>query len=61
MSVSAIVILICAYEVLSLFGIMIGECKWSTGENGRLLTRRLEKIARSLSFTKGKEVSYFVL
>ena len=38
--------------------ILIGECKWSTGENGRLLTRRLEKIARSLSFTKGKEVIF---
>lgn len=36
--------------------ILIGECKWSTGENGRLLTRRLEKIARSFPFARGKKV-----
>ena len=36
--------------------ILIGECKWTKGENGRLLTKRLEKIASSLSFTQGKDV-----
>lgn len=36
--------------------ILIGECKWSTGENGRLLTRQLEKIARSLPFAQGKTI-----
>lgn len=38
--------------------ILIGECKWSTGENGRLLTRLLEKIAGSLPFTQGKNVIF---
>ena len=36
--------------------ILIGECKWSAGENGRLLTRQLEKMAKSLPFTAGKNV-----
>ena len=36
--------------------ILIGECKWTTGENGRLLTKRLDKIAPALPFTQGKDV-----
>ena len=38
--------------------ILIGECKWSAGENGRLLTHLLEKIARSLPFAQGKNVIF---
>ena len=38
--------------------ILIGECKWSTGENGRLLTNGLKKIAPMLPFTKGKQIVY---
>ena len=38
--------------------ILIGECKWTTGENGRLLTNRLKKIATLLPFTKGKQIVY---
>ena len=36
--------------------LLVGECKWSDGENGRLLTRKLEKIARNLPFAQGKRV-----
>lgn len=36
--------------------ILIGECKWTTGENGRLLTKRLDIIASALPFTQGKDV-----
>lgn len=36
--------------------ILIGECKWTTGENGRLITKRLDKIAPALPFTQGKDV-----
>lgn len=36
--------------------ILIGECKWTTCENGRLLTNELRKIAPELPFTKNKEV-----
>ncbi len=36
--------------------ILIGECKWTMGENGRLLTNQLEKIAESLPFTQGKQL-----
>ena len=36
--------------------LLIGECKWSTGENGRLLTHQLERIAAALPFAQGKEV-----
>lgn len=36
--------------------LLIGECKWSTGENGRLLTHALEKIAAALPFAEGKTV-----
>ena len=36
--------------------ILIGECKWTSGENGRLLTNELRKIAALLPFTKGKQV-----
>lgn len=38
--------------------ILIGECKWSSGENGRLLTNQLEKIADSLPFTQGKQLIF---
>ena len=38
--------------------ILIGECKWTTGENGRLLTNGLKKIAPSLPFAKGKRIVY---
>lgn len=36
--------------------ILIGECKWTTGENGRVLTNQLEKLAKSLPFTQGKQL-----
>ena len=36
--------------------ILLGECKWTTGENGRLLTHKLQKVAENLPFTKGKEI-----
>lgn len=36
--------------------ILIGECKWTTGENGRLITKRLDKIASALPFAQGKDV-----
>lgn len=36
--------------------ILIGECKWTTGEDGRLLTNKLRKIAEALPFTKKKQV-----
>lgn len=38
--------------------ILIGECKWTGGENGRLLTNELMKKASSLSFTTGKQIVY---
>lgn len=36
--------------------ILIGECKWTNGVNGRLLTNELGKIADALPFTKNKQV-----
>ena len=36
--------------------ILIGECKWTSGENGRLLTNEIRKISDALPFTKGKQV-----
>ena len=36
--------------------ILIGECKWTTGENGRLLTNGINKIVPSLPFVDGKKV-----
>jgi len=36
--------------------ILIGECKWTSGENGRLLTNEIRKIAAALPFTEGKQV-----
>ena len=36
--------------------ILIGECKWTSGENGRLLTNELRKIASALQFTRNKQV-----
>lgn len=36
--------------------ILIGECKWTTSENARLLTEKLKKIAENLHFTQDKEV-----
>lgn len=36
--------------------LLIGECKWSSGENGRLLTHELERIASALPFANGKTV-----
>lgn len=38
--------------------ILIGECKWTEGENGRLMTRTLERIAANLPFTAGKNVMF---
>ena len=38
--------------------ILIGECKWTGGENGRLLTNSLKKIAPLLPFTRGKQIVY---
>lgn len=36
--------------------ILIGECKWTTGENGRLLTNGIRNIVPYLPFTTGKNV-----
>lgn len=36
--------------------ILIGECKWTSSENGRLLTNNILKIVDALPFTKGKSV-----
>ena len=36
--------------------LLVGECKWSSGENGRLLTHQLEKIAAAVPFAAGKTV-----
>lgn len=36
--------------------ILIGECKWTSSENGRLLTNDILKIVDALPFTKGKSV-----
>jgi glutaminyl-tRNA synthetase len=36
--------------------ILIGECKWTTGENGRLLTKSIRNIVPYLPFTNGKNV-----
>ena len=36
--------------------ILIGECKWTTLENARLLTEKLKKIAEHLHFTQEKNV-----
>ena len=36
--------------------LLIGECKWSSGENGRLLTHSLERIATALPLAQGKAV-----
>ena len=36
--------------------ILIGECKWTSGENGRLLTNELLHIADALPFCRGKRV-----
>ncbi|MBR0110909.1 MAG: ATP-binding protein, partial [Bacteroidales bacterium] len=38
--------------------ILLGECKWTTGANGRLLTNGLKNIAPLLPFTKGKQIVY---
>lgn len=43
-------------ESLDHTSILLGECKWTTGENGRLLTHQLQKVAESLPFAKGKEI-----
>lgn len=36
--------------------ILIGECKWTAGENGRLLTNAIRKIVPFLPFVNGKKV-----
>ena len=36
--------------------ILLGECKWTTGENGRLLSNKLQKLAQNLPFTVGKNI-----
>lgn len=36
--------------------ILIGECKWTSGENGRLLTNELKDIAPYLPFVKDKKL-----
>lgn len=36
--------------------ILIGECKWTTGENGQLLTNGIGKIVPFLPFAEGKKV-----
>lgn len=43
-------------ESLDRSTILLGECKWTENENGKLLTRRLEKLAQTLPFTQGKKV-----
>lgn len=36
--------------------ILIGECKWTNGENGRLLTNELLRISKALPFCRDKQV-----
>ena len=36
--------------------ILLGECKWTTGENGRLMTNKLQKLAQNLPFAEGKNI-----
>lgn len=36
--------------------ILIGECKWTKGENGQLLTNGISKIVPFLPFVEGKKV-----
>lgn len=36
--------------------ILVGECKWTAGENGRLLTNEIRKIADVLPFTANRQV-----
>lgn len=36
--------------------ILIGECKWSSGENGRKLTNAILKTGSALPFTQGKRI-----
>lgn len=36
--------------------ILIGECKWTNGENGRLLTNELLRISKALPFCQDKQV-----
>lgn len=36
--------------------ILIGECKWTSSENARLMTVRLKKISEHLQFTQDKEL-----
>lgn len=36
--------------------LLIGECKWTNGENGRLLTHRLQRISEALPFAQGKDI-----
>ena len=36
--------------------LLVGECKWTSCENGRLLTNEKMKIAQALPFSKGKQI-----
>lgn len=36
--------------------LLLGECKWSKGENGRLLTNKLQTLASSLPFAEKKNI-----
>ena len=36
--------------------LLLGECKWTKGENGRLLTNKLQKLAQHLPFAEGKNL-----
>lgn len=36
--------------------LLIGECKWTSGENGHSLTQRLERIATALPFAKERTI-----
>ena len=36
--------------------LLLGECKWTKGENGRLLTNKLQKLAQHLPFAEGKKL-----
>lgn len=38
--------------------ILIGECKWTSGENAEALTVRLERLSAALPFIHGKKVVY---
>jgi len=38
--------------------ILNGECKWTSGENGRLLTNEIQKVTEALPFAKDKRIEF---